>query len=335
MRFEIDLIRNLLKERLRADQMAQLAGVTPDLVDQQSDEDILGTPEATIVMIVESYNSLKQLGIPEADILARIEKHRSMIGKGTLPAPLTLRSYIKYRVSLEYAHTAPVSDTSLDASLQEAVLFFQKHETPHDPFSQITTPVYPIQAAIEDFDSMVRSVAPRVAQKPQYGSVKAGWPNYLSFLEPLVSGRHFFFGAETIDYARSEFQKKITSVENEQATEKALYFGVMSISILAVAKRHDDYRMIDFEELSHLWLSQSVDPIESLKGYAFFELVNLNGLDTLLQAYLRLHVQPLVKDPKKMTDALSHFETQFFRGILLGQIVEYLILRPHYGQQNA
>jgi len=44
---KMDLIRTLLKARLRADQMAQLAGVTPDLVDQQSDEDVLGTPEAT------------------------------------------------------------------------------------------------------------------------------------------------------------------------------------------------------------------------------------------------------------------------------------------------
>src|SRR5438552_317809 len=105
---KMDLIRTLLKARLRADQMAQLAGVTPDLVDQQSDEDVLGTPEATIVTIVESYISLKRLGIPESDILARIEKHRSMIGAGTLPTPLTLQSYVRYRVSLEYAHTAPV-----------------------------------------------------------------------------------------------------------------------------------------------------------------------------------------------------------------------------------
>ena len=44
---KMDLIQTLLKARLRADQMAQLAGVTPDLVDQQSDEDVLGTPEAT------------------------------------------------------------------------------------------------------------------------------------------------------------------------------------------------------------------------------------------------------------------------------------------------
>ena len=192
---------------------------------------------------------------------------------------------------------------------------------------------YPIQNAIGDFDSMMRLVAPRVAQKAQYLAVKSGWPNYLMFLEPLVSGR-YHFGTEAIDKFGPEVQQELTSITDEQSTERALYSGVMSISTLVVAKRRDEYPTIDFDELSQLWFSQSVNPVESLKRYGFFEAVNLNGLDMLLQGFLRLHVQPLVKNPKKMSDALSHFETQFFSGILLGQIVVYLILRSHYAKRR-
>lgn len=104
--------------------MAELAGVTPELVDQQSDQDVLGTPEATIVTIVESCIQLRRLGLPESEVLARIEKHRSMIGSDIMPSPLTLRSYIRYRVSLEYAHAAPVSDASLDSSIRAAQDYF-------------------------------------------------------------------------------------------------------------------------------------------------------------------------------------------------------------------
>ena len=104
--------------------MAKMAGVTPDIVDQQSDEDVLGAPEASIVTIVESYVQLSRLGFPEPEILRRIEKHRSMIGAYTMPSPLTLRSYIRYRVSLEYAHTTPVSDASLDSSIRAARDYF-------------------------------------------------------------------------------------------------------------------------------------------------------------------------------------------------------------------
>jgi hypothetical protein len=181
---------------------------------------------------------------------------------------------------------------------------------------------------------MVRSVAPGVAEKPRYLLVKQSWPNYLRYLEPLVSGR-FLCSAEAIDYAWPKAQREITGIEDDQAPEKALYFGVMSYSTLVVAKRGDDYPKIDFDELSELWRSQSLYPIESLQKYRFFDLVNIKGLDILLQGFLRLHVQPFVKDPGKMTEALSHFETQFFSGILLGQIVTFLILRNHYGTQTS
>ena len=62
-----------------------------------SDEDVLGTPEASIVTIVESYVQLSRLGFPEREILRRIEKHRSMIGADTMPSPLTPEAVDRYR----------------------------------------------------------------------------------------------------------------------------------------------------------------------------------------------------------------------------------------------
>lgn len=106
--------------------MIQLAGVHPDIVDSQPDEIITGTPEGTITTIVETYTELSRHGIPDAQIFQAIEEHRShFFAQATMPSPLTLRSYIRYRVSFEHTESAPVSDESLDYSIQEARKFFE------------------------------------------------------------------------------------------------------------------------------------------------------------------------------------------------------------------
>ena len=122
---KFDLIRNLLKARLCSDPMAQLAGVNPNAVDSEPDTVVLVTPEGTITTIVEIYIAMKRQGVPEEQILLLIEEHRSVIGAGTVVWPLTLRSYIRYRVPLEHSPSAPVSDDSLDHSIQEALKFFE------------------------------------------------------------------------------------------------------------------------------------------------------------------------------------------------------------------
>ncbi len=122
---KFDLIRKLLKARLRSDPMAQLAGVNPDEVDSQPDAVVLGTPEGTITTIVETYITMKRQGVSEDQILLLIEEHRSEIGADTVVFPLPLRDYIRYRVSLEHSGSAPVSDDSLDHSIQEALKFFE------------------------------------------------------------------------------------------------------------------------------------------------------------------------------------------------------------------
>ena len=121
---KMQLIRALLKTRLAADPMARGAGVTPSAVDAESDAAISGTPEATIVAIVETYTSLKRQGISDQDALHRIEEHRSIIGSADLPIPLTLLTYVRHRILIEYTASAPVSDASIERSVQEARRFF-------------------------------------------------------------------------------------------------------------------------------------------------------------------------------------------------------------------
>jgi hypothetical protein len=188
---------------------------------------------------------------------------------------------------------------------------------------------YPIDSAIAEFDKMVQIVAPRATQQPDYIAVKDGWPAYLNYLEPLISGKHFY-SSGGLDYALPRFQKDETSIEDENADERAIYFGVMASSTLTIAKRRDNYLQIDFEELAGLWRTEFLHPMESLKGRGFFEAVSSKGLDLLVEGFLRLHVQPLVRTPQKLARAISYFKTQFFSGILLHQIVTFLILRDHY-----
>jgi hypothetical protein len=190
---------------------------------------------------------------------------------------------------------------------------------------------YPIPKAIEDFDSMMQQVAARVAQKPDYLSVKGYWPEYLKFLQPLVAGRSGL-GNDHLRFreVHTDLTRNLTSIEDEELPEKALYFGAMAASILEVVKRRYDFPKIDFNELSELWIAKALYPMQALKETDFFENVNPNAIDALLQGFLRLHVVNRLKDSSKMNDAISHFETQFFSGILLGHIVTYLILRLHY-----
>lgn len=193
---------------------------------------------------------------------------------------------------------------------------------------------YPVEAAIADFDTMLHEVAPRVARKPEYAAVKSGFPEYLSFLEPLVS-RRYLHSAEAIDWLLPEFIRDELGIRDDKISERALYFGVMGVSTLSVLKRRENYRKIDLAELAELWQAQYLYPIESLKNCGFFERVSTNGLDILLQGFLRLYVKPLITSPEKSTEAFSHFETQFFSGILLGELVGFLILRDHYKQRSA
>jgi len=79
---------------------------------------LMGLPEATAITIAESYFGLTQRGVSELEALIAIEAHRSSLGdKGELPRPLSLLSYISYRLKLEC--DSPLQMNS--AEIQEAI----------------------------------------------------------------------------------------------------------------------------------------------------------------------------------------------------------------------
>ena len=118
-----DLIRDLAKHRISSSPLAISSGFTPEMVDSLSGMQIASLPEAGIVANVETYSTLKRAGTSDNEIFQRIEAHRSRMVSGSMPAGCDLRSYIKYRVHLENATGAPVSDESIDFAIDEALKF--------------------------------------------------------------------------------------------------------------------------------------------------------------------------------------------------------------------
>ena len=117
-----ELIRELVKERFRSDPSLKMMGLTPEVVDRESDDALQGTAEATIVSIVEN---LKRHNVPENMIFELIEAQRSAFsGSGEVPSPINLNTYARYRIAHEYTTGAPVSDASVEYSVREAEKFF-------------------------------------------------------------------------------------------------------------------------------------------------------------------------------------------------------------------
>jgi len=117
-----NLIKKLVRKRLQNDPIAKMLGNVDDL----SDLELMGLPEATIVTIIETYCTMKhQANLPDDEIFEAIEAHRSMFGdKGEMPSPLTLSSYIKYRLGIEHSHGAPISSKFIDEAIGETKRFF-------------------------------------------------------------------------------------------------------------------------------------------------------------------------------------------------------------------
>ena len=120
---KIELIKNLVIKRVQNDPIASMLGD----IDSLSETMLMGLPEATIVTIVETWAMLKKQGVSEEEILQRIEAHRASFGDyGDLPKPLTLPSYIKYRLDLEHGHGATISEKFIDYAIEAAKQMFSK-----------------------------------------------------------------------------------------------------------------------------------------------------------------------------------------------------------------
>jgi len=127
-RNKVDLIKDLAKARVKEHSMASVFGVTPEAIDQLPLVELMGLPEATVVTIAETYSQMKSQGLPDTEILNLIEAHRSMIGSGSMPNPVTLPSYVQYRIKLEYRDVAPISERHIEQSLTEALRFVEQHK---------------------------------------------------------------------------------------------------------------------------------------------------------------------------------------------------------------
>lgn len=117
-------IRAFVKKRVIQDPIAIVQGFSPAMVEQLPPEVLLGLPEGTLVTIVETFAALKLQGVSDSEALQRIERHRSMIGSGTMPSPLSLESYIWYRVSLEHSDAGPLPEEHIaDCVLMARTLY--------------------------------------------------------------------------------------------------------------------------------------------------------------------------------------------------------------------
>jgi len=121
---KIKLIENLAKMRFQNDPIAEVFSVV-EYIDSLSDTKLMALPEATIVTIVETYWQSKNQGLSDKETFEAIENHRAIIGAGTIPSPLTLSTYIKYRVGLEHSGIAPISENFIDEAIKEATAYYK------------------------------------------------------------------------------------------------------------------------------------------------------------------------------------------------------------------
>lgn len=112
---KLELVRNLTRQRVKLDPLAASSGFTPAMVDELTDAQLMGLPEATIATIVETYADQTRRGATPALALQRIEAFRApKMGGGRLPDPLNLETYCAYRLAIEHSHGAPISVEIID-----------------------------------------------------------------------------------------------------------------------------------------------------------------------------------------------------------------------------
>ena len=114
-----DIIKRLARRRLT------LQGA-PDFVfkdlEAASEDILMGIPENTLLTCAESLVALTAQGLTQGQAFQRIEQHRSQfVPGGALPTPLTLATYIRYRLDLEGVPGPPISDDYLAEAAEEAL----------------------------------------------------------------------------------------------------------------------------------------------------------------------------------------------------------------------
>jgi len=98
------LIRRLVRTRLEGAQMGEYSG----LLDQLTDDELYGLPEATIVTIASLYKQQRHQGSTHSDALRFIDSTRSPNPPSSTPgwSELPLSEYIFSRIFLEMEKTS-------------------------------------------------------------------------------------------------------------------------------------------------------------------------------------------------------------------------------------
>ena len=124
---KLNLIRQLVKRRIENDPVLKekYAGKGAPKVDDIPEMVLMGLPEGTIVSIVETYWMMKfKASSSDKEILELIELHRSTQVPNpegtTMPSPLTVSNYIKYRLHIEHSHGVPISNEFVDECIKKA-----------------------------------------------------------------------------------------------------------------------------------------------------------------------------------------------------------------------
>jgi len=170
-------------------------------------------------------------------------------------------------------------------------------------------------------------IAPWSTKKEAYASAMSEFPDYLRYLEPVVTGKHLHVVTTSARPSPGARLNYPNISEAEILRQRAVYCGVMVHALLAHKAAESLYPVLDFAELTVLWFEQSTHPVESLKDEGFLNSANRYGLDLLLRRFLELQIMPAVTSTPKVTANLKFFESQFFGGVLLGCIASSLAER--------
>lgn len=192
----------------------------------------------------------------------------------------------------------------------------------------------PPSTAIAEFESFLVSIGARTAQSSEYATQKALWPSLLQFLQPIITGERIF-GADAIENAAPFFQRDQTSVIDETASDRAIYFGLLSFTIAINNKQRGRYLTLSLDEITEFYRVQAFTPSEALASYGEYYQKASPAIEKLGNLFLVHHIEPKITDPKKLDDACEWFSTQFLCGVLLGQITDFLTLRDHQRERSS
>ncbi|MFQ5582425.1 MAG: hypothetical protein ACE5F3_07380, partial [Mariprofundaceae bacterium] len=133
-----ELVRMLAKLRLRSDIEAGSKGVTEDVVDGFSQEELAALPESAIVHIADAYFILKKKDVPDQEIFNRIDMQRSLFGSdAALSADINLGKYIKRRLKAEFPQLTSLEEKIVDMEILYAVKWFSRTSTSREDWKDV------------------------------------------------------------------------------------------------------------------------------------------------------------------------------------------------------